>query len=768
VNNETQPSPEKIDEHPYRVIGTRPLKPEDLEKVTGRTLFAGDFSLPDMLYGAVLRSPHAHARIRSIDTRAAESLPGVTAVVTAEDFPAAAYHLDEDNPGSYFQTCNVLARDKTLYFGHALAGVSAVSLELADKALALIKVDYEVLPPVMEVDFAMQADAPVLHDFLRTDELGVRADRPSNVAVHAQFQRGDLEKGFAAADVVVERQFNTATVHQGYIEPQSTVVLFGEDGHLTVWSGTQGIFSVRGQMADILQMDASQIRVISMEVGGGFGGKHIAYLEPVAALLSKKSGHRPVKMVLTREEVLAATGPTSASSIWVKIGAGRDGRICAASARLVYAAGAFPGSPIDAAMQVILGAYRIDNLLLDGYDVVVNRPKTESYRAPGGANAIFAGETVVDELCEKLGMGRLEFRRLNGVQKGDRRADGMLHSRIGLLESLQAVQQHAHYQVPLPPARPGWIGGRGLACGCWTNGEGSSSAVASLSSEGKVSLVTGSVDLQGTRLTLSMQLAETLGLGLEDISAAVGDTDQVGYTDGTWGSRTTFTTGWAVYELGNKIIAQLKELSAKAWEVDPERVVFTRGRFSIDGAEYTLKQVAARVISPASPVEASASVSPRTSGWSFGAALVDIEVDPGTGQVHLLRYTAFQDAGKAIHPGLVEGQMQGAAAQGIGWAMSEGYVYNEAGRLLNAGFQDYRLPTSLDVPPVEAVIVEVPNPGHPYGVRGVGEFSIVLPPAAIANAIYNAVGVRLSVLPMIPERVLEALMAAEGNSPASA
>jgi xanthine dehydrogenase molybdenum-binding subunit len=768
VNNNEPLSPEKLEGPPYRVIGTRPLKPEDLEKVTGRTLFAGDFSLPDMLYGAVLRSPHAHARIRSIDTRAAESLPGVTAVVTAADLPAAAYHLDEDNLGSYFQTCNVLAQDKVLYHGHALAGVSATSLELADRALALIKVDYEILPPVMQVDYAMQPDAPILHDCLRTDELGVRSQQSSNVAVHAQYQRGDLAKGFAAAEVIVERQFNTATVHQGYIEPQSTVVQYGADGRLTVWSGTQGTFSVRGQLSDILQIDASQIRVISMEVGGGFGGKHIAYLEPIAALLSKKSGNRPVKMVLTREEVLSATGPTAASSIWVKLGAGRDGRICAASARLVYAAGAFPGAPVEAAMQVILGAYRIDNLLLDGYDVVVNRPKTEAYRAPGGSNAVFAGEGVVDEVCEKMGMDRLEFRRLNGVQKGDRRADGMLHPRIGLLEALEAARQHDHYTSALQPARPGWISGRGLVCACWTNGEGSSSATASLSQDGKVSLVTGSVDLQGTRLTLSMQLAETLGIGLEDIHAAVGDTDQVGYTDGTWGSRTTFTTGWAVYELGKKLIAQLKDLAAKAWEVDLDQVTFSDGCFSISGQEYAFKQVAARVISPTSPIQASVSVSPRSSGWSFGAHIVDLEVDPGTGQVHLLRYTAIQDVGKAIHPGIVEGQIQGAVAQGIGWGMSEGYIYDKAGHLLNTGFQDYRIPTALDVPPVEAVLVEVPNPGHPYGVRGVGEFSIVPPPAAIANAIYHAVGVRLYALPMTPERILEAIMAVEGNKPATA
>jgi CO/xanthine dehydrogenase Mo-binding subunit len=755
-----------IEEHSYRVIGTRPLRPEDLDKVTGRTLFAGDFNLPDMLYGAVLRSPHAHARIRSIDIRRAERLPGVTAVVTAADLPAAAYHLEEDNPGSYFQTCNVLAKEKTLYYGHALAGVAAASLELAARALSFIEVDYEILPPVMDVEQAMQPDALVLHPFLRTDELGVYGNQPSNVAVHAQFQRGDLEKGFANAAFIVERQFNTATVHQGYIEPQSTVVLYGDDGRLTVWSGTQGTFSVRGQMAEILQIDAAQIRVISMEVGGGFGGKHTAYLEPVAALLSKKSGNRPVKMVMTRAEVLAATGPTAASSIWVKMGADRDGRICAARARLVYAAGAFPGAPIDSAMQMILGIYRIDNLLIDAYDVVVNRPKTEAYRAPGTANAVFTSEVVADELCEKLGMDRLEFRRLNGAQKGDRRPDGMLHPRIGFLETVEAARQHAHYQAPLQPARPGLLRGRGVASGCWANGEGRSSATASLSSDGTVSLVSGSVDLNGTRLTLSMQLAETLGIPLEDIHAVVGDTDQVGYTDGTWGSRTTFATGWAVYELGKKLISQLAERAAKAWEVDSEQVIFSEGRFSINGREVGFKQVAARVISPGSPIEVSVSVAPHGAGWSFGTHIVDVEVDPGTGQVHLLRYTAVQDVGKAIHPGIVEGQIQGAVAQGIGWGMSEGYIYDEAGHLLNTGFQDYRIPTSLDVPPVETVLVEVPNPGHPYGVRGVGEFSIVPPPAAIANAIFDAVGARLVDLPMTPERVLEAIMAVEGNKPA--
>lgn len=742
----------------YRVIGTRPIRHDGVDKVTGRALYGADIRLPGMLYGAVLRSPHAHARIRSIDTSRAEALPGVKAVVTAADLPDLADKMAAVGEASVvnlrYQSNNVLARDKVLYYGHAVAAVAATSPHIAEEALELIRVEYEILPPVLDVLEAMREDAPILLEDLRTDELGHRSDKPTNIAKHLRHERGDLEKGFREAAVIVEREFFTATVHQGYIEPQNAVALYNTDGQVTIWCSTQGAFGVRDQVSELLQIPVSRIRVIPTEIGGGFGGKNSVYLEPVAVLLSKKSGYRPVKLVMSHRDVLAATGPTAASYIRVKMGADWNGRITAAEAYLAYAAGAFPGSPVDAAMVILFGPYRIENLRIDGYDVVVNRPKTSAYRAPGATNAAFACETVVDELCEKLGMDPLEFRFLNGVQEGDRRADGPAYPRIGYLETLRAARDHPHYTAPLEgPNR-----GRGVASGCWLNYGGKSSASASVNADGTVTLMMGSVDIGGgTRTAIAMQLAETLGIPLEDVKPRMADTDSVGYTEGTYGSRTTFATGWVAYELGQSLKRQLIERAAQLWEMSPDQVTYADGVFSANGQRLTFKELAARLDETDGPVVASAAIHARREGPAFATHIVDVEVDPETGKVQILRYTAVQDVGTAIHPTLVEGQIQGAAAQGIGWGLNEEYVYDEEGHLVNASFLDYRIPTCVDLPMIDTLLVEVPNPSHPYGVRGVGEVSIVPPPAAIANAIYRAVGVRLNVLPMSPPRILEAL-----------
>jgi xanthine dehydrogenase molybdenum-binding subunit len=524
---------------------------------------------------------------------------------------------------------------------------------------------------------------------------------------------------------------------------------------LTIWCSTQGAFGVRDQVADILQMPVSKVRVIPMEIGGGFGGKANVYLEPVAALLSKKSGHRSVKMVMGRDEVFTGTGPTAGSYIRVKMGAAASGRITAAEAYLIYEAGAFPGSPVGAGAGVIFAPYRIENLQIDGYDVVVNKPKTSAYRAPGGTNACFAAEVVIDELCEKLGMDPLDFRVLNGAQEGDRRPDGPLHPKIGYLETIAAAKNHPHYRAPLE----GPNHGRGVASGFWFNWGGRSSVSASINPDGSVILVEGSVDLSGTRTSLAMQLAETLGISATDVKPQVVDTDAVGYNDVSGGSRTTFATGWAVYELGQRLIHELIERAAQLWEVNPEMVTYQDGVFAADDRRLNFKELAARLDETGSPVMVSATVHPESYGPGFATHIVDVKVDPETGKVEILRYTATQDVGTAIHPSYVEGQIQGGVVQGLGWALNEEYVYDEAGHLLNASLLDYRVPTCLDVPMIDAVIVEVPNPGHPYGVRGVGEVPIVPPPAAVANAIYRAIGVRMNVLPMSPGRVLEAVWA---------
>jgi len=748
-------------EKQYRVIGKTPLRHDGTDKVTGRAQYGADIRLPGMLYGVVLRSPHAHARILSIDTSKAEAYPGVRAVVTANDMPDVESKIAEIGEGSInlrHQSNNVLAKDKVLYFGHAVAAVAAVNIHVAEEAAALIEVKYELLPPVLDVRMAMKDDSAILLNDLRTDELGKKGDRPSNIAGHYQIQVGDIEKGFQAASVIVEREFFTSMVHQGYIEPQNATAQHNPDGQITIWCSTQGSFGVREQTAEILEIPISKIRVIPMEIGGGFGGKVGVYLEPVAVLLSRKSGNRPVKITMSRSDVLAATGPTSGSYLKVKMGASSDGKITAVQALLAYEAGAFPGSPVGGGMGVMFAPYNIENALVDGYDVLVNKPRTAAYRAPGGSNAAFACETLIDELCQKLEMDPIAFRLLNGVKEGDRRVDGPVYQRIGFLETLEAAQNSPHYQEPLN----GLQRGRGVASGFWYNYGGKSSASASVNSDGSVSLSTGSVDIGGTRTSIAMQLAEGLGIPAESIRPMVADTDAVGYTEGTYGSRTTFATGWAAYEVSKLLKATLLERAALIWETASDQIRYEDGVFACGDKQMTFAELARRLDETGGPVVASAAVRPEQSGPAFATHIVDVEVDPETGKVQILRYTAVQDAGKAIYPNYVESQMQGGVAQGVGWALNEEYLYDDQGRLVNASWLDYRMPVTLDLPMIDSIIVEVPNPGHPYGVRGVGEVPIVPPPAAVANAIYHAIGVRMNILPMTPARIVAELQQQKG------
>ena len=756
-----------IEGRPYRVIGTRPIRPDGVDKVTGRAIFGADVRMTGLLHGKVLRSPHAHARIKAIDTSAAEALPGVKAVITGQDFPEALNKVTTSGEGSVNLRSlghNCIARDKVLYFGHPVAAVAASTASIAEEAVRLIQVEYELLLPVLDVRAAMRDDSTVVHDDLRTNEMGERSDRPSNVANHTRHERGDVDKAFAEAAVVIEREFVTSMVHQGYIEPQNGTGLWNADGQITVWCSTQGPFDERNQVAQILDLPVSKVKVIPTEIGGGFGGKLSVVLEPLAVLLSKKAGHKPVKMVMNRAEVLAATAPTSGSYIRVKMGADKNGCIIAAQAYMAYEAGAFPGSPVDSGAGVIFAPYRIPNVLIDAYDVVVNKPRAGAYRAPGGTNAAFAGESVVDELAEKLGLDPLEFRLMNAVKEGDRRADGPVYGKIGFIETVQAAQAHPHYAAPLAPSRldpdganPAVKRGRGVAAGFWFNWGGKSSATAAINPDGTVSLVEGSPDIGGSRASIAMQLAETLGIRADEVKPAVVDTDSVGYNDATGGSRTTFGTGWVAYRLGEKLKQQMIERASILWDVSPEQVKVEGNLYSFNGQSATFQDLAKKLDETGGPVVASDAFESEKYGPGFGVHVVDVEVDTETGKTQILRYTAAQDVGTAIHPAYVEGQLQGGAAQGIGWALNEEYVYDREGHLLNASFLDYRIPTALDLPMIDTILVEVPNPGHPYGVRGVGETPIVPPAAAVANAIAHAIGTRVTTLPMSPARILEAL-----------
>jgi CO/xanthine dehydrogenase Mo-binding subunit len=740
----------------FKYVGTRPVRHDGVDKVTGRANYGADISLPGMLYGAILRSPHAHARILAIDTREAASMPGVKAIVTRDDIAEcrAKLILGEGAIDLHDVADNLLARTKVLYDGHAVAAVAATTLELAREAATRIRVEYELLPPVTGIDAAIAPGAPLLHENLVTK--GQPGSGPSNIASRVEFKRGDVEQAFRDADVLVEREYRTPMVHQGYIEPHACIARYGQDGRAVVWCTTQGPFAVRDQCAAILGIDASRIKVIPTEIGGGFGGKIVVYLEPLAIALSRKA-QRPVKMVMGRDEVFRATGPTSGSKIRVKIGAKTDGSIVAASASLWYEAGAYRGSPAGAGAMCALAPYNIPNFFIEAFDVVVNKPKVAAYRAPGSPMASFAIESTIDDLALQLGIDPIDLRLKNAASEGDQAPYGPKYGPIGLKTMLEAVKRHPHYRAALGPHQ-----GRGVAVGFWFNAGMNSSATVTLGSDGSAAVVTGNPDIGGTRAAQAIMVAEELGIPVEDVRPGVGDTDSAGFTDVTGGSRVAYATGMAVINAADDAREQLKARAARIWNVDPELVQWEDGRaippaITEKAQPLTLAQIAEKMSHTGGPIVGRASLYAPMAGPGFGAHICDLEVDPDTGRSRIVRYTAFQDVGKAIHPSYVEGQMQGGVAQGIGWALNEEYIYDEQGHLQNAGFLDYRMPVASDLPMIETVLIECPNPLHPYGVRGVGEVPICPPLAAVANAMRDATGVRFTELPLSPPRVLAAL-----------
>ena len=743
----------------YNVVGTRPIRHDGVDKVTGRAQYAADVQLPGALHGKVLRSPHAHAIIKSIDTSRAEAHPGVLAVATSQDFapvPDRLAEVGEDAVLSLkYLSNNVLAGDKVLYKGHAVAAVAAENPHDAEEALKLIQVEYEVLPPVITAEEAMAPGAPILHEHMTAPSLNDGPPEKTNVAARQRLRLGELEEGFKQAAVVVEREFRTKTVHQGYIEPQSASASWSHDGRVTIWNSSQNPFGIRDNTALILGIPSSKVKLVPMEIGGGFGGKLATYLEPVAAVLSRKS-NRPVTVTMSRKDVLEATGPTSGSYMKVKLGADSEGKITAAQGYLALEAGAYPGSPIGGALNCMLTPYDVANLDLEAYDVVDNKPKTAAYRAPGAPLGCFAVEILLDELSEKLGIDPVELRLRNAAKEGDRKADGTLHPPIGVVETLEAIKAHPHYQTPLE----GKNRGRGVALGFWRNNTGPSCAVANVNADGTVMLVEGSVDIGGTRTSISQQLAEVLGISVEEVFPEVADTDSIGFTSLTAGSGVAFKTGWAAIQAANDIKQQLVARAALIWETDPENVEYVNGALqhkSDPELRMTFKQIAPRLNETGGPVVGRGNVNPRGAGGSAAATLVDLEIDPETGKVQVLRCTVFQDAGKAVHPSYVEGQMQGGTVQGLGWALNEEYFMSDNGELVNSSLLDYRMMTSLDTPMIDTVIVEVANPGHPFGVRGVGEASIVPPMAAVANAVHQATGLTIDQLPLSPGVLVAAI-----------
>ena len=748
-----------------KLIGTSPIRPDGVPKVTGMAQYGADYSLPGMLWAKVLRSPHAHARIRSIDTSKAAALKGVKAVITGHDFPDQKHEYlgpERVAVNYWHMTRNIMAREKALYEGHSIAAVAATTQAIAEEAIGLIEVDYEILPHVIDVDAAMQPDAPLLYEDLITRGIEPAPTKPSNISKRLEFKIGDLEAGFAMADEIVEMDFKTAPVHQGYIEPHACLARYGADGQVEVWSSSQGHFVVRAYVAKLLDLDISSVVVHPAEIGGGFGGKTVIYVEPVATLLSKITG-LPVKLAMTREDTLRASGPTSGSSMTVKIGVKKDGTLVAADALFKFQAGAFPGSPVMNACMCGFSPYEIDNVRTIGYDVVSNRPKSAAYRAPGSPISAFAVESVLDVLAHKIGMDPLKLRLKNAVKAGSPTSWGPKHAHDGYIDTIKALLDHPGYLKPLGPNQ-----GRGVASGFWFNGGGESTATVHVSEDGSVAIATGSMDVGGSRASMAIMAAETLGIPYEKVRSTVSDTASIGYNHVTGGSRVTYSTGLAVIDACKKVIEDLRHRAALMWDIDVKDVVWEDGCAKVrdmsvgDFDPLTLAAISAKRGVTGGPIVAEAAVNAGGQAPGFSTQFFDVEVDPETGAVKILRAVAAQDVGRAIHHDYCEGQIHGGVVQGIGWALNEEYIYDKNGRLSNPGFLDYRIPVASDVPMIEAVLVEVPNPNHPFGVKGVGEANILPPMAAIANAINNAIGRRLTELPMSPPRVLAAIDAGKG------
>ena len=735
----------------YKYVGTRPLRHDGLEKVNGKARFAADITKPRMIHGHVLRSPHAHAKILSIDTTEAEAMPGVKAVVTASDFP-----LQKKDEGFPHRSKNLIARDKVRYEGQAVAAVAATTRRHAREAAAKIIVNYQELPNVMTIDEAMAEDAPLVHENLITKGSDSKTTKPSNIAEIDFYERGDIDVGFAEADIVCEHEFTTEAFHQGYIEPHACLADTGKDGRSEIWCSSQGHFMVRSATANMLGWETSRIKVVPAEIGGGFGGKTTIYLEPLAVKLSEKAD-RPVKMVMSRDEVFKATGPTPGTKIRVKIGAKKNGEITAGKAWLAYQSGAFPGPWGKLGGWCIFACYNIPNVHIEAHEILLNRPVNIAYRAPSAPMAAYPTETVLDQIAKEIDMDPIDLRLLNAVKEGDIQLGdfGGKYPRIGIKETLEAIKNHPNYIISLGPNQ-----GRGIATGYWFNIAESSSATINLSEDGRAVVMTGSPDIGGSRASMAIMAAEVIGIDVKLIQPVVGDTETVGFTDVTEGSRATYATGIAVVNAAEKIVTKLRERASIMWDCNLEDVEWVDGRaIHKDGKEspLSLAEITAQAKKTGGPLNATGSLETKGQGPAFSTQLCDLEVDPETGRVTILRYTTAQDAGTAIHPSYVEGQMQGGVVQGIGMALNEEYIYNQKGRMENPGFLDYRMPVASDLPMIETIIVEVPNPKHPYGVRGVGEVGIVPPIPAVANAIHDAVGIRLREAPMSPVKVLKAL-----------
>ena len=745
----------------FNVLGRSHVRVDAMDKVTGHATYAGDVYLPEMLMCKVLTSTRSHARIVSIDTSGAEALPGVRGVITGKDFPDVFFG------SGALRDRRVMARDEVFYVGEPVAAVAAVDEMTAVEALALITVEYEDLERVVDPVASLTITPTVVHSDLEAFE-GYGFALGGNNCTMLDADRGDVDAAFAEAHQIIEETYHTQPINQGFLEPMACVANCEANGRLTIWASTQGPYQVRQQLASVLDMPIGNIKIIAMELGGGFGAKLRLALEAFPALLSMKA-HRPVKLVNTREETFTLNGPRLETNIYLKTAVTNEGIITAREARSVFDVGAYLGAGPNSGVGHGLGAYDIPNFRLRSYGVYTNKVYVGSYRASGVADMTFAVESHMDVIAHRLGLDPLEFRRRNALKEGDIGVSGARIPANGLSEVLDALQEKM--DLPGPKASPEPDSGKaargvGIAVGEWRSGSGPSTASISVNEDGTVGLLTGSVDISGSDTSLAQIAAEVLGLEMEQVIVAKRDTDLAPFTGPSGGSRIVYSQGRAVQMAAEDARDKLFALAADRLGVQADALECEGGAvYVIDNPPQSigLGQLARMSLSSrGGPVVGTASLSSMPYNPVFNAQAAEVLVDRETGQVRVTRFVQAQDVGLAVNPMGVEGQLEGGAVQGIGRALSEEIQIDpDSGQIRNPSLATYLMPLAIDMPEIENVLVEVPSEDGPFGLRAVAEPPGFGPPAAIANAIYDAVGVRIRTLPLSPERVLAAIQGRE-------
>jgi CO/xanthine dehydrogenase Mo-binding subunit len=760
-------------------VGLSIPRADGAEKVTGRVQYVADMQPRGLLHAKLLRSPHAHARILRIDTSRARALPGVRAVLTAADIPG----LKKKAPT---RAHAVLAIDRVVFVGQPVAAVAADELSIAEEALDLIEVDYDVLPAAIDPLRSMQVGAPPVA------EAGTEADtsealahsgvaaakneappaKAVNIAQQSKLARGDVAKGFAESDLVIEHTYRVPMVHQGYLEPHAALAEWDSTGFLTLWSSTQGSFNTRSEVADVLGLSENSVRVIPVECGGGFGGKIRALCEPITALLARAT-RRPVRYVMTRGEELQAGMPAPQVIIRLKTGVKRDGTLMALDAETVLESGAFSGAVLTMSAVFLASVYQWPAFEVRGFEVLTHKASIAAYRAPTAPQTFFAIDSQMEQIALALGLDPVEFRMRHLMKEGDPMANGQPWQSNGAKEVLRRLGNH-----PLWKSRAEWkasggkdgrgLRGTGLAVGGWIPGLQPTGATVRLNPDGSVTVLTGQVDIAGTNIALAQIAASAYGVDIDHVRITTGDTDTAPMTGLSAGSKTIYTVGSAVLEAAKDARRQTFEIAAAEMEASIHDLELEDGRVVVRGVPdraITLAQIGKKgnlYMSKVPPVLGVSHPAFALQAPAFAGQLARIEVDPDTGEVTLHNFVVVQDAGRAINPIGVEGQMQGGAVQSLGIALTEGLVFDDAGRLTNPSLLDYRKLTAADLPSIETIIVEVPSPAGPFGARGVGEPPIIPAPAAIANAVHDATGARITELPMSPERIALALLAQAG------